>query len=107
MRARRILATEMQRGRPTAYRLARRLQLSRRTLVRHLAREGTSFTLLLDGLRRQLGTRLVLEGALPLHAIASSLGFSHVQGFHRSFRRWTGMAPTRYRETTLRGPAAA
>jgi AraC-like DNA-binding protein len=106
-RVRWILAAELQQGRPTSSGLARQLRMSRRTLVRRLAREGTTFTSVLDGLRRQLGTSLVHEGTLPMCVIAELVGFAHAQAFHRSFKRWTGMTPTRYRETNEPGPAAA
>jgi AraC-like DNA-binding protein len=73
------------------------MRKSRRTLVRRLAAESTSFSVLLDDLRRQLGVPLVLSAKVPLAEIAMSLGFVHVQAFHRCFRRWTGSTPGRYR----------
>jgi AraC-like DNA-binding protein len=107
MRVRRALAAELRQGRPSSITLARKLRMSRRTLVRRLAREGTSFSALLDDLRRQLALHLVLKGRWSLDEMSRSLGFTHVQAFHRSFKRWTGSTPTRYRETNARGPAAA
>jgi AraC-like DNA-binding protein len=35
---------------------------------------------------------------LPLQEVSDLLGFSHVQGFHRAFKRWSGVTPKRYRE---------
>jgi AraC-like DNA-binding protein len=106
-RVRHMLAAEMERGRPTSVVVARRMRMSRRTLVRRLADEGTSFSVILDELRRQLALHLVMKGRLSLQEIAGSLGFVHVQAFHRSFKRWTGSTPCRYRVMTERGPAAA
>jgi len=106
-RVRRVIAAELQHSRPTSISVARRLRMSRRTLVRRLASDGTCFSALLDDLRRQLALHLVSKGRASLHELSKALGFSHVQAFHRSFKRWTGSTPCRYRETNARGPAAA
>jgi len=108
MRVRRVVAAELARGRPTSGIVARRLRMSRRTLVRRLTHEGTTFTQLLDDLRRDLAVHLVMRaGKLSLYDIAKSLGFGHVQAFHRSFKRWTGSTPCRYRESVEPRPAVA
>jgi len=108
MRVRRVVAAELRQGRPTSGIVARRLRMSRRTLVRRLASEGTTFSQLLDDLRRELAVHLMTRaGKLSLFDVAKSLGFGHVQAFHRSFKRWTGSTPCRYRDSVERGPAAA
>jgi AraC-like DNA-binding protein len=106
-RVRHMLAAEMGRGRPTSHSIARRMRMSRRTLVRRLTCEGTTFTLILDEMRRQMALHLIVKGRLSLQEITNALGFTHVQAFHRSFKRWTGSTPCRYRVMTERGPAAA
>ena len=63
----------------------------------------TSFTEQLDELRRQLALRFVATPKLPLTEITDLLGFSHVQGFHRAFKRWTGQTPIQYRDAALKG----
>jgi AraC-like DNA-binding protein len=98
-RVQQLIAVELQRGRPTSAGIARKLHMSRRTLVRRLYAEGTTFSLQLDEMRRQLALRLVVTRALPLAGIAALLGFSHVQAFHRAFKRWTGLTPLRYRDS--------
>ena len=99
LRVRQLIATELRHGRPSSVSVARKLHMSRRTLVRRLEAEGTSFTDQLEELRRQLALRFVTMRTLPLGEITALLGFSHVQGFHRAFKRWTGQTPLRYRET--------
>jgi AraC-like DNA-binding protein len=106
VRVRQLVASELRHGRPSATSIARKLHMSRRTLVRRLENEGTSFTLQLDELRRQLALRFVAMRTLPLVEITTLLGFSHVQGFHRAFKRWTGHTPLRYREAVLREAGA-
>lgn len=105
VRVHQLVAGELRRGRPTALGVARQLHMSQRTLVRRLEAEGTSFSEQLDDLRRQLALRFVCSPNLPLSEITSLLGFSHVQGFHRAFKRWTGQTPIQYR--TSQSQAAA
>jgi AraC-like DNA-binding protein len=94
-----LLASDLRRGQRTAESIARTLRMSRRTLVRRLESEGTSFTEQRDELRCHLAMRFVATADLPLQEISDLLGFSHVQGFHRAFKRWAGETPQRYRDT--------
>ena len=96
------IAAELPKGAPTVNLIAGRLRMSTRTLERRLEREGTTFSDLLEDLRRRLALRYVANNAIPLGEIAFLLGFSHTTGFHRAFKRWTGETPLGYR----RGQAA-
>jgi AraC-like DNA-binding protein len=99
LRVRELIACELRRGRPTSWDVARQLQISRRTLVRRLNSEGTSFKSQLDELRRQLALSLVARPQPSLMEITALLGFSQVQAFHRAFRRWTGQTPMQFRDS--------
>jgi AraC-like DNA-binding protein len=96
-RVRRHLVAELPGGNPTASHVAIRLHMSARTLGRGLEREGTTFTEVLDDLRKRSGVHHVGRGELSLSEIAFLLGFSHVVAFHRAFKRWTGATPLAYR----------
>ncbi|MEZ4298968.1 MAG: AraC family transcriptional regulator ligand-binding domain-containing protein [Polyangiaceae bacterium] len=72
---------------------AKRLSMSERTLKRRLAEQGTTFSALVDGARRQKAIALLLDKRLTLEAIATQLGYSDTANFTRAFRRWTGMPP--------------
>jgi AraC-like DNA-binding protein len=97
------IASELPKGAPGVNRIATRLRMSTRTLERRLEREGTTFSDLLEDLRRRLALRYVANASIPLGEIAFLLGFSHTTGFHRAFKRWTGETPLGYR----RGQVAA
>lgn len=77
--------------------IARELHMSSRTLGRRLEGEGTTFTDLVDDIRKRLALRHVGNQKYPLAEVAFMLGFSHPAAFHRAFKRWTGMTPLRYR----------
>lgn len=73
--------------------VARRLQTTTRTLQRELRAHNTSFTAVLDQVRRDLALRFVEDPDLTLSEIASRLGFSEESSLFRAFRRWTGRRP--------------
>jgi AraC-like DNA-binding protein len=84
-------------GEPGADDLARELGFSRSTLFRRLREEGTSFALVLDGLRRDLALQFVSQSRNSQAEIAYLLGFSEPAVLSRAFQRWTGMSPGHYR----------
>ena len=77
--------------------VAESLGLSRRTLSRRLADEKTSFRKILDDVRRELACALLQDRSLSIADIAFLLQYSEHAAFNRSFRRWTGQAPSAFR----------
>jgi AraC-like DNA-binding protein len=73
------------------------LAVSPRTLKRMLARQGTSFSALLDRERREKATFLLEASVVPLDEIAERLGYSTSSNFGRAFHQWMGMTPGAYR----------
>jgi AraC-like DNA-binding protein len=67
--------------------------LSERTFHRRLKEMGTSFTHLVDRLRRELAMRYVEDRNVHLGEIAFLLGYENQSSFSTAFRRWTGTAP--------------
>lgn len=78
--------------------VARRLHVSTRTLKRRLAARGSSFSEVLDEVRRQRALLLLADRRLALGDVADRLGYSDVANFTRAFRRWTGQTPAAYRD---------
>lgn len=80
-------------GKARAALVASRLGMSQRSLARHLADEGTSFSALLTGIRRDLADRYLKDENLPISQIAWLLGFQDPGAFSHAFKRWHGTAP--------------
>lgn len=91
------LRAQLARGELTAPTLARQLHVSERTLRRKLLAEGLSVRALLDDERREAALRLLADERTSTEQVASELGFSAAQAFHRAFRRWTGETVHSYR----------
>ena len=79
--------------------IARRLNTTPWSLRRRLQAEGVTFQQVLDQTRQELAESYVRDTALTLGEIAYVLGFGSVGAFQRAFRRWTGEAPGRYRNS--------
>lgn len=78
--------------------IALSLGMSRRSLRRRLADEGTSFGLLLGDCRDDLARSLLRGTDTSLPEIADRLGYSETSGFERAFRNRNGLTPAQYRK---------
>ena len=74
-----------------------RLNVSVRTLRRHLEQHGTTWRLLVDEVRLNLAEKLLLESGSTISQIASTVGFADASAFSRAFKRWKGLSPEQYR----------
>jgi len=97
VRVRSRLIDELPSGTVTERQVAEWLHMSRRTLQRKLRDEGTSYARELDGVRRELAERFIRDRSLTPSEITYLLGFAEISSFSRSFKRWTGIAPSAYR----------
>jgi AraC-like DNA-binding protein len=77
--------------------VAARLGVDRRTVHRHLAREGKTFSSLMDSVRAELVTRYVDNLDRPLASVAELLGFSALSAFSRWFRTQFGCSVSEWR----------
>jgi AraC-like DNA-binding protein len=73
------------------------LSLHRRTLNRRLNAVGTTFREVLDRTRFDLACQLLGESDISLDDLAAALGYAGVSPFMRTFRRWSGTTPARWR----------
>lgn len=87
-------------GFPPAIEVAARMNVSERTLHRHLARRGTSFGDILNNVRLRRARELLEDPTLTVEAIGERLGYAETASFSRFFRRMTGVSPSTYRKTS-------
>jgi AraC-like DNA-binding protein len=79
--------------------VAKRLGTDRRTLHRHLAREGQTFSAIMGSVRAELVTRYIANRDLA--SIADLLGFSARSAFSRWFRGHFGCSVSEWRAAQL------
>ena len=77
--------------------VAEHFSCDRRTVHRHLADCGTTFSKILDGQRGELATRLIADRTKPLAMIAKQLGFSAQSALARWFRHRFGCSIRQWR----------
>lgn len=80
------------------------LGLSRRTLQRRLAAQGVHFSELLEETRMDLAQRYLRGSPIPITHISNILGYTDVSSFSRSFKRFFGVSPRMWKQTTLTVP---
>ncbi len=78
--------------------MAKRLNMTTRTLRRKLSEEGVSFQQLKDGLRRDQAITLLADSQMTIGEIGQVIGYTEPAAFSRAFRQWTGLSPLRYRQ---------
>jgi AraC-like DNA-binding protein len=104
-KVRRIVIEQLRGGEVTMEFMALRLAMSVPTLRRRLDQEGTTFSDIVDEIRRELAERYLREPSMAVSEVAFLLGFSSESAFHRAFRRWTGEAPSEFRARARRVPS--
>lgn len=83
---------------PSMETVANLMGMTPRTLRRRLADEGTSFSQVFDRVRRDLAEKYLSGSGFTVEDIADLLGFTDASNFRSSFRRWTGVAPSAFRQ---------
>ena len=76
--------------------VAETYHMDRRTLLRKLKSEGTTFKALLENTRKQLAHSYLSQG-LSITQISYLLGFSATSSFQAAFKRWYQQSPGSYR----------
>lgn len=79
-------------------RVAEQMHLSTRTLQRQLDQSGTSFSELLDNVRRNLVLRYLNNQRYSIGQVASLTGYSRQASFTRWFQLSFGMPPRQWRQ---------
>jgi AraC-like DNA-binding protein len=93
----RLIDALLPRGYPVIEEVAALLCVSPRTLQRLFQEEGVSYSEMIDRCRCRAACQSLEHTHIPIHDIATSLGYRDASSFTRAFRRWTGSAPRAYR----------
>jgi AraC-like DNA-binding protein len=92
------IADELPGREPSLARVARRMGTSPRTLQRRLEAEGTTFAAEVAHVRRARAEAFLRAPDVSIAEVSWLLGFAEQSAFTRAFRRWTGSAPSRWRD---------
>ena len=84
-------------GKYTMDHVARTLGVDRRTLHRHLADEGVSFSSLLHSTRGGLAEHYLANDRYSMTDVSQLLGFTAPSAFTRWFHQQFGMSPSAWR----------
>jgi len=86
-------------GAPTLESVAKRMNMSERTMQRRLTELGTSFSDFVRSVRQQLSKSYLRQDDLAITEIAFMLGFSDSNSFTKSFRQWYDQTPSQFRRS--------
>ncbi|WP_164084751.1 AraC family transcriptional regulator [Alteromonas flava] len=89
-----VIATSAQY--PDLNAIAAKLNVTPRTLHRHLLREGTSFKQIVEHAFCSLAQQYLQQHSSTIKQVAYQLGYSDVANFRRAFKRWTGQTPQQF-----------
>jgi AraC-like DNA-binding protein len=79
--------------------VARALGMSVRSLRRRLEAEGASFNAIVNEAAAMIAKDLLEIKQKTIQETAFEMGFADAAGFHRAFKRWTGLTPRTYLES--------
>ncbi|MFB7267983.1 AraC family transcriptional regulator [Streptomyces nojiriensis] len=97
-RVRELIEALLSTGRCSIEQVARSLGVDRRTVHRHLALSGETFSSLLNITRMRLAEQFVANPRRSLTEISDVLGFSSLSAFSRWFREQFGCSPREWRK---------
>jgi AraC-like DNA-binding protein len=98
-----LMASGGQGGRPLEE-VARRLAVSKRTLIRRLGEAGTTYRELRDTHRRKLAIEFLADTSLTAAQIAYRLGYEDASNFGKACHRWFGRSPGALRKRLRERP---
>jgi len=92
-----IITRTLPTGTCSIEKIAGMLSMHRRTLHRRLKSEGTSFTKILEDIRKKIALERLRNSNITIIQLANYLGYSDNSAFTRSFKRWYGSTPQEWR----------
>ena len=101
-RVRSVLRTALLTGHGKADQVAAMFSMHSRTLSRRLTASGTTFQALVDECGFELSRQLLESTDLDISQVAAALDYADASAFTRTFRRWAGTTPARWRASRAR-----
>ncbi len=77
------------------------MNMSRQTIYRRLKKEHTSFSTLLDEIRKDCSIEYLKVKEKTIEETAFLLGYSETSAFNHAFRRWFGRSAIEYRKNII------
>jgi len=74
------------------------LSTNERSLQRKLKASGTSFRQLVEKTRKSIAQQQLRYSDLSKTQLAYILGYSELSAFTRAFKRWFGVAPSKWKD---------
>ncbi|GGO76823.1 transcriptional regulator [Marinobacterium nitratireducens] len=93
-----LIGRDFSRSPPSIQEVASALNMSARTLRRHLDKEGTTYQALKDQSRFDAAQEYLSYPNVSVQEVAALLGFTEPSAFVRAFRKWSGVTPAAYRD---------
>lgn len=100
-RVKHLILACMDQGEPPVADIADRLNLTERSLRRHLKEEGVTFREILQQCRMEMADYYLTRTELPITDIAMRLGFADASNFTRAFARWFAKSPSEFRKSDV------
>ncbi len=82
--------------------IAGQLTMHTRKLQRILKEQGTSFSLLMETVRKNMATELLVNSDMSIIDLADYLGYADNTAFARAFKRWFNVTPMQWKTTILK-----
>ncbi|WP_028117251.1 AraC family transcriptional regulator [Ferrimonas senticii] len=92
---------DFSRALPSLEQMAQMEGMSARTLRRHLAAEGLSYSALKQQSRYQAAVDYLACPELSINDVAALVGFEDPSPFIRAFKQWSGMTPGEFRTDSI------
>lgn len=88
-------------GEPGREYVAQAWGMSLRSFQRKLVEAGTTYQKLLNKIRLEQAINYLSQPIFSCEEVAFLLGYSEARPFYHAFKRWTGLTPSKYRQSSL------
>ena len=100
-KVRACIASSLASGNCNSMNVARQMNISQRTMVRHLTSLNTSLREIKADIIEELAKTALCKTHSSIYEIAIQMGFSETSSFDRMFKKKTGYTPIQFREQYL------